>query len=75
MKQQTSVPFSSVTASSDFVDFTLKQLRVAFIRSRCLSNEIEIAGVELRAGLVSAEAALAHVIEAGGEAFLNWASS
>jgi len=72
----TAIPASSVTAtSSSFVDFTLRQLRVAFVRSRCLTNEIETAGVSLRAGLVSAEQAIADVCAAGGGGLLTWESS
>jgi hypothetical protein len=71
----TSAAISSTATSSGFVDFTLRQLRCAYLRSRCLTNEIETVGVSLRAGLVSPEAAIAAVCEAGGGCFLDWASS
>jgi len=76
MTDTATISASSVTTtSSSFVDFTLKQLRLAFARSRCLTNEIQTAGVSLRAGLVSPEAAIADVIAAGGGGLITWASS
>ena len=69
------IPSSSVTTSSGFADFTLKQLRVAFVRSRILTNAIEVAGVALLADLISPETAIADVIAAGGSGLITWASS
>jgi hypothetical protein len=68
-------PTSSVATSSGFADFTLKQLRVAFVHSRILTNAIEVAGVALRADLISAEQAIADVIAAGGCGLITWESS
>jgi len=66
------IPASSVTTSSGFADFTLKQLRCAFVRSRILTNCIEVTGVALRADLISPETAIAEVIAAGGGGLLTW---
>jgi len=75
MSTCTSVTASSICTSSGFTDFTLRQPRVAFARSRILTNAIETAGVSLRGGLTSPETAIADVIAAGGGGLLTWASS
>jgi hypothetical protein len=69
------VQISSTATSSGFADFTLKQLRVAFVRSRILTNAIEVAGVALRADLISPEQAIADVCQAGGSGLITWKSS
>jgi hypothetical protein len=66
---------TTLESSIGFTAFVLSQMRVAFVRSRCLTNEIETAGVSLRGGLVSPEDAIAAVIAAGGGGLLTWTSS
>jgi hypothetical protein len=59
-------PPSSVTStSSAFADFLLGRLRVAYLRTRIVGNEIATAGLALKSGLIDGETALAMLSEAG----------
>jgi hypothetical protein len=66
---------SSSSLSSAFSDFTGRQLRVALLRTRIIGNEIATMGVALKAGLVSPENAIAHLVDVGASGLLTWESS
>ena len=74
MNIQTALALSTAPSSS-FDDFALRVLRVAFVKSRILTNAIEVAGVALRADLISGEQAIADVVAAGGSGLITWESS
>jgi hypothetical protein len=59
---------SSVATSSGFTAFVLSQMRVAFVRSRLITNEIGTIGSALRGGHIGPETALAMLHDAG----LGW---
>lgn len=56
---------SSVATSSGFTDFVLSRMRVAFVRTRLITNEIATIGTVLRGGHISPETALGMMREAG----------
>jgi hypothetical protein len=62
----------STSPSSTFYEFTVRQMRVAFVRAKIIQNEIAAAGVALKAGLISPENAIAHVCEIGAGDLLQW---
>jgi hypothetical protein len=66
---------SSTTSSSAFTDFTGRQLRIAFLRTAIIKNEIAAMGVALKAGLIDPENAIDHLIEIGAGGLLTWESS
>ena len=73
-----STPTISTTSSSPsirFSDFTAHQLRVARLQAAIIANEIAAIELGLRAGLVSPECAIGHLIEIGAGNFLQWESS
>jgi len=65
---QPAISASSVATSSSFTSFVLSHLRVAFVRSRLLSNEIATIGTALRGGHIDPESALAMLLDSG----LDW---
>jgi hypothetical protein len=69
------LPANSTTSSSAFHDFTGHQLRVARLRAAIIQNEIAAMGIALKAGLVSPENAIAHLVEIGAGDLLVWKSS
>jgi hypothetical protein len=71
-----SIPAACATSSSSgFSDFTRRQLRIAWLRAAIVKNEIAAMGVALKAGLVSPEHAISHLIEIGAGGLLTWESS
>lgn len=70
-----SAPASATSPSSTFADFTGRQLRVARLRAAIIANEITAMEIGLQAGLVSPEAAVAHLIQIGAAGLLRWRSS
>ena len=68
MNIQPAISASSVATSSSFTSFVLSHLRVAFVRSRLLSNEIATIGTALRGGHIDPESALAMLRDSG----LDW---
>ncbi len=70
-----STPATSTTVSSSFSDFTKRQLRIAWLHASIIKNEIASMSVALKAGLVSPEAAIGHLIEIGAGGLLTWESS
>ena len=66
---------STTTLSSTFHDFTVRQLRVAFLRAGIIKNEIAAMGIALKAGLIDPENAISHLIEIGAGGLLTWESS
>jgi len=59
---------SVLESSGSFSNLVLSQLRVAFVRSRIVSNEIATIGSALRGGHIGPETALAMLHESG----LDW---
>jgi hypothetical protein len=55
-------PRSSARA---FTDFVLKQIHCAALRSKIVTNQLEAATTALNAGLISPEAAILILAEAG----------
>jgi hypothetical protein len=67
---------STVSSSSNtFHDFTGRQLHVARLRAAIIQNEITAMGIALKAGLVSPQNAIDHLIEIGAGGLLTWESS
>jgi hypothetical protein len=54
----------SVTTASSFAAFVLASMRVAYLRTRIVGNEIAATAVALKSGLIDAETALAMLNEA-----------
>ena len=69
------LPATLTTSSSTFHDFTGHQLRIAFLRASIIKNEIAAMSVALKAGLVSPENAIDHLVEIGAGGLLTWESS
>ena len=70
-----SIPATSATSSNTFHGFTERQLRIAFLRASIIKNEIAAMSVALKAGLVSPENAIDHLVEIGAGGLLTWESS
>jgi hypothetical protein len=54
-----------ITSTSSFAAFVLASMRVAYLRTRIMGNEIATTAVALRSGLIDAETALAMLYENG----------
>jgi hypothetical protein len=66
---------TTTAPSSAFCEFTMRQMRLAFVRAKIIQNEIAAVGTALKAGLISPENAIAHVCEIGAGDLLTWVSS
>jgi hypothetical protein len=55
------------TSTSGFTDFILGQLRCAALRSKIVTNQIEVASAALSAGLIAPEIAIIILAETGVE--------
>jgi hypothetical protein len=66
---------AAAPSSGGFHEFTVRQMRLAFVRAKIIENEIAAIGIGLKAGLISPENAIAHVCEIGAGDLLTWASS
>jgi hypothetical protein len=65
----------TTSISSAFTGFVLGRIRCDDINARILVNEISAMGIALKAGLVSPEAAVSHLVEIGAGNLLEWRSS
>jgi hypothetical protein len=54
-----------ITSKSSFAAFVLASMRVAYLRTQLIGNEIAAAGVALKSGWIDAEGALAMLNETG----------
>lgn len=57
------------------VDYVLAEIRVASLRLRLLLNEVDAAGLAVKAGLLSADTAIEHLYEIGAPLSLVGAPS
>jgi hypothetical protein len=61
--------------SSGFADYLVRELRVASLKARLVVNELQFAGIALKAGLIDPDSVLEHLADVGVLGFVITPSS